>query len=361
MEPIHVTKTYLPDRNKYDLLIDRIWDKGHVTNNGPLAQELTQKLKTHLDVRNLQWVNNGTTALQLAIHTLGLKGSILTTPFSYVATANSIIWEQCTPIFVDIDPNTFSLDATLLASNMRDDTVAIMAVHIYGYPCDIDVIHTFANKMKIPVIYDAAHTFGCKYRGKALSSYGDMSTISFHATKVYHTIEGGCVISNNSDHARQIKLATTHGHAFDEYIQVGMNGKNTEFHAAIGLLNLDFFEEVVSGRKRVFDFYFDNLKNSGLTIINPGMYEDFEYNYSYFPVLFNTETELLETIAHLNEEQIFPRRYFYPSLNTLKYLNPMPCPVSEDISKRILCLPLYHNLALSDAQKIVNAVSLVTV
>lgn len=357
LENIYVTKTYLPNQKKYQELTAKIWEDRYVTNNGPLAKRLQHNLKKHLEVNHLQWVNNGTTALQMAIRSLDKTGSILTTPFTYVATANSIVWQECTPVFVDIDPHTLNIDASKIEDKITDDTIAILAVHVYGYPCDVDLIEKIALKNELKVIYDASHCFGSKLRNCSLASYGDIATISFHATKVYHTIEGGCTISKSKEVDDNIRLMVTHGHKYDQYEQVGINGKNSEFHAAIGILNLEIFNEVVTGRKAVFEKYVDTLPTDKIRFLNPENYKDFQYNYAYFPVVFESEKTVLTLINRLEKKRIFPRRYFYPSLNTLSYLNKSECPVAEDISKRVLCLPLYHDLSDKHIQMIVDEIT----
>jgi len=353
---IHVTKTYLPGLQKYVELLSEVWERNYVTNNGPLATKLEQRLVEYLDEPYFSWMSNGTIALQIALESYKLEGNILTTPFTYVATANSIVWQKCVPIFVDIEEDGFSIDPAKLDNAITPDTCAILAVHVYGYPCDVDALATYSEKMGLKLIYDASHTFGCKYRGRALAGYGDLATLSFHATKVYHTIEGGGIVSHNTELATKIKLSTTHGHAFEEYLQVGINAKNSELHAGIGLLNLDTLEEVILGRKGIFNQYLEAFSNTGLFMLDPANYQDFEYNYAYAPVLFNSEEELLNIIEELNQHNIFPRRYFYPALNTLPYLNPNSCPRSESVAKRMLCLPLYHDLEPENVDLVISVV-----
>lgn len=356
MNRIHVTKTYLPNRKKYAQLLDGIWDSNYVTNDGPLAKKLEDELSAYLNCSNLHWLCNGTIALQLAIHCMDLTGEILTTPFTYVATANSIIWEKCTPVFVDIDPNTFNIDVAKLKALTTPKTSAILAVHIYGYPAPVEVLQQYATNHDLKLIYDGAHAFGSEYQGRSLVEYGDITTLSFHATKVFHTIEGGAVVINNEKFAEKLKLAATHGHRYADFLQVGINAKNSELHAAVGLLNLDIFDQVLSGRKRVFEHYLKLLEQTSLYFLKPDQFEDFSYNYAYLPALFPNEKLLLHTLKALQDADIFPRRYFYPALNTLPYLNKTECPVAEDISKRILCLPLYHDLPLADVNRIVSII-----
>lgn len=356
MNKIYVTKTYLPDRKKYAQLLDTIWDSNYVTNDGPLANQLERELSAYLNCSNLHWLANGTVALQLAIHCLELTGEILTTPFTYVATANSIIWEKCTPVFVDIDPRTFAIDVTKLEEQRTLRTSAILAVHIYGYPAPAKALQEFATAHRLKLIYDGAHAFGSSYKGKSLTRYGDVTTLSFHATKVFHTIEGGGVVVNDEKLAMHMKLAATHGHRYTDYLQVGINAKNSELHAGIGLLNLQTFNQVVAGRKKVFEHYLEQLKETSLYFLEPGQHEDFTYNYAYMPALFPNEKTLLHAVELLNEANVLPRRYFYPALNTLPYLNKTECPVAEDISKRILCVPLYHDLPLADVDRIAGII-----
>ncbi|WP_197539479.1 DegT/DnrJ/EryC1/StrS family aminotransferase [Nonlabens marinus] len=353
---VHVTKTYLPDLQKYTELLRKVWNRNYVTNNGPLAIELEQRLAQYLGESHLAWMSNGTIALQIAIDSLNLTGSILTTPFTYVATANSILWQKCTPIFVDIEESGFSIDPKKLDNMIAPDTTGILAVHVYGYPCDVDALASYADLKGLKLIYDASHTFGCEYRGKALAGYGDLATLSFHATKVFHTIEGGGVVSHHKDLAEKIKLSTTHGHKFDDYSQVGTNGKNSELHAGVGLLNLEGFHNVVLGRKNIFDRYLKAFSHTDLFMLDPSSYRDFKYNYAYAPVLFSSEDELLKVVEELNQQNIYPRRYFYPALNTLPYLNPNSCPRAESVSKRMLCLPLYHDLELESVDTVISVV-----
>ncbi|WP_031428570.1 DegT/DnrJ/EryC1/StrS family aminotransferase [Flavimarina sp. Hel_I_48] len=352
MNEIYVTKTYLPEREKYDEILDKIWQTNYVTNHGPYGEKLESALSNYLDCPHVHWLSNGTVALQLAIHCLNLKGEILTTPFTYVATANSIMWEKCTPVFVDIDPHTFAIDHKELKKHITSRTSAILAVHIYGYPAPVKELQEFSDEHNLKLIYDGAHAFGSFYTGKSLANFGDITTLSFHATKVFHTIEGGAVVTNIEELSECLSLGATHGHRYEEYIQEGINAKNSELHAGIGLLNLKNFQHIVNGRKKVFEHYLSHLNATVLYILKPDYFEDFTYNYAYFPVVFPSEMILLQAEKSLNKENIFPRRYFYPALNTLPYLNTSSCPVAEDISKRILCLPLYHDLPLADVDRI---------
>jgi len=339
---INVTKSFMPPFEEYEKYLKKIWESGYLTNQGPCVQELEAKLKKFLGVEYFHYVNNGTIALQLALHALDiLDGEVITTPFSFAATTTSILWEHCTPVFVDIDENTLEIDPNKIEEKITDKTRAIMAVHVFGYPCDVKKIKEIADKHNLKVIYDAAHAFGTKYMGQSLLSYGDVSTCSFHATKVYHTVEGGACVTNSPIVNEKLDLMKRFGFNKEDYKEVGINAKSSEFHAAMGLANYPYINEVIQKRKNISELY-DSLL-TGL-VKRPTVVDDLEYNYAYYPVIFKDEEELLTVFKELNSQDIYPRRYFYPSLNTLPYLEYVNCPISEDISKRIACLPLYPDL-----------------
>ena len=354
---INVTKTYLPPFEEYSAILKRAWDNAWITNNGELVQELELKLKEYLNVDNLLFAGNGTIVLQMALKVLDITKEVITTPFSYVATTNAILWEGCKPVFVDIDLNTFCIDASKIEAAITPDTQAIVATHVYGLPCDVEAIEIIAKKHRLKVIYDGAHGFGCTYKGKSLLSYGDISTCSFHATKIFHTVEGGCIISNDKDTYNKLSLYRSFGHKSDEYFSIGINGKNSEFHAAMGLAMFPKVSAIITEREKVFDQY-----NSLLPFcLRKPVYQlpDFDYNYSYYPVLFKDEEELLKVIAALQENEIYPRRYFYPSLNTLPHVigTMTSCPVSEDVCSRVLCLPLYPGLRCREIEQISSVIT----
>lgn len=351
---INVTKTYLPDFEKYTSTLKRAWDKAWLTNNGELVQELESKLKSYLKVENLFYTNNGTIPLQMAIKALGITKEIITTPFSYVATTNAIIWEGCKPVFVDIDLNTFCIDANKIEASITSNTQAILATHVYGIPCDVEKIEQIAKKHGLKVIYDAAHSFGTLYKNKQLLSYGDIATCSFHATKLFHTVEGGCVIANDAAIAEKLMLFRQFGHIYDEYYSVGINAKNSEFHAAMGLCVLPMIDEIITDRLRISTLYDQGLVS---LLQKPQIPADTKYNYSYYSVVFPSEDILLKVLQSLNVSEIFPRRYFFPSLNTLPFIENQKCPISEDISKRILCLPLYYGMEEYDIDLIIQKIN----
>ena len=316
-----------------------------------MVQELEAKLKAYLGVKHLFFVSNGTIALQIAIKALDLHDEVITTPFSYVATTSSLVWEGCQPVFVDIDPNTLCIDPDLIEAAITPRTTAILATHVYGIPCDVEKIRSIAEKHHLNVIYDAAHTFAVKYLGKSLVSYGDISTLSFHATKIFHTVEGGAIITDDDELAHKISYMRNFGHKGQEdFWGVGINGKNSEFHAAMGLCNLPHVPEIMAARKLICELYDELLAGSGLT--RPIIPEGTDYNYAYYPVLFPSEDALIQVRDRLNEIQIYPRRYFYPSLNDLPYVKQSPFPIAETASPCVLCLPLYLELTISEIDKI---------
>ncbi len=344
----------MPSISVYEDLVKDIWRREWLTNNGPCSVELEKKLKEYLEVSNFLFVGNGTIAIQLAIKSLELKGEIITTPFSYVATTTSILWENCTPVFVDIETDHLCINPKLIEQAITPYTSAILATHVYGNPCDVEAIQKIADNHGLKVIYDGAHAFGVKYNNKSLFSYGDISTLSFHATKLFHTIEGGGISFNDNDLYKKLFLLRSFGHIGDEYYSIGINGKNSEFHAAMGLAIFPQIEDIINRRKKISDLY-DTLI-LGLPIQRHTLREGTTYNYAYYPILFNHEADLIRVKNHLQINDVNTRRYFYPSLNNLPYVMNNPCPVSEDVSARALCLPLYPDLSLQDVEKIVELI-----
>lgn len=349
---INVTKAFLPPIEEYQELIKSIWENSWLTNNGPLVRKLEEQLKEYLAVENLLFVSNGTIALQIALKALNLTGEIITTPFSYCATTTSILWENLKPVFVDIEPETFNINADLIEAAITEKTSAIMATHVYGRPCDVEKIEKIALKYQLKVIYDGAHCFGATYKGKSVLSFGDITTCSFHATKVFHTIEGGSIICNDKELLKKLGYYRSFGHNNDDYYMMGINGKNSEFHAAMGLCNLPKVGDIIEKRRIISEKY-DSLLNWEKLERPTQNIAGFDYNYAYYPVILASEEKLQAVTAALKSEEITPRRYFYPSLNQLPYLDFYnPCPVSESYSLRALSLPLYYDLALNDVEKI---------
>lgn len=350
---IPVTKPFLPPIEEYDTYVKGIWQRHWLTNNGPLVNELELRIKQYLGVPHMLFINNGTVALQIAIRALDLKGEIITTPFSFMATTSSIIWEMCKPVFVDIDPGTLNIDPAKIEAAVTPQTTAILATHVYGNPCDIDAIDVIAKKHNLKVIYDAAHCFGTLYKGKSVFNYGDISTTSFHATKLYHTIEGGAVFTSDPELLKTMAYMRNFGfHGTEEFACVGINGKNSEFHAAMGLVNLKYIDEILAKRKEHFLYYNELLKNMQTT--QQVLDKNSVYNYSYYPIIFNTEADLKKAEEQLNASWIYPRRYFYPALHTVNFVDKYECNHCLDISKRVMCLPLYHELTTEEIHLIIR-------
>lgn len=349
---IPVTKPFLPPQAAYEYYLSGIWKRQWLTNMGPLASELEMKLKEYLQVNHLLFVTNGTVALQMAIKALDLKGEIITTPFSFVATTSSIVWEGCTPVFVDIDKDSLNIDVSLIEAAITPNTSAVLATHVYGNPCDVVAIEKIAKKHKLKVIYDGAHAFGVQVNGKSIFEYGDISTCSLHATKLYHTIEGGLVFTQDPEVLK--KLAYIRNFGFDgpeAFAELGINGKNSEFHAAMGLANLDYISKINAQRKLLTERYNNMLVD--LKAHRPVLHPEANLNNAYYPLVFDDEKMMLETIEYLKLHEVFTRRYFYPSLaNTLPYLEPKNFKVTDSVAKRILCLPLYYDLTIEEVDLI---------
>lgn len=332
-----------------------IWERARLTNNGPLLLQLEEELSRYLGVPYVHFLANGTIALQLAIRALELTGEIITTPFSYVATTSAILWEHCTPVFVDIEDRTFCLDAHLIEAAITPRTSAILATHVYGYPCDVVLIEAIAQRHGLKVIYDGAHAFGTRVAGRSLLSYGDVSACSFHATKLFHTGEGGALVLNNRQLSQKINLLKSFGHVGDEHLVAGINGKNSELHAAMGLCLLPRVGGFIAARAALHAAYRHEL--AGLPLAYPLLPAHTAYNYAYFPVLFAHERQMLHAKALLAEHGVDTRRYFFPSLNQLPYLPAAaPCPVSEAVAARVLCLPFYPQLTAAQVVHITGLV-----
>ena len=353
---INVTKTFLPPIEEYTKQVQRAWDKQWLTNRGELVLELEEKLKKYLTVSNIIVTNNGTVPLQIALKLLGKEGEVITTPFSYVATTAAIVWENCKPIFVDIHPEYLTIDETKIEEAITTKTTAILATHVFGNPCHVEAIEAIALKYNLKVIYDAAHCFGVTHHGKAIFEYGDVSTCSFHATKLFHTGEGGAMFAN--DKALQQQLFYSHNFGHDgplAFHGLGINGKISELQAAMGLAVLPHIDNILAERKKVVDFYNANLDWSKLQSLK--IRENTQWNYSYYPVIFKTEEIVLSVQQKLNKSKIFPRRYFYPSLNTIDFCFGNKMPISESMAARILCLPLSVGLLMEDLESIVKIIN----
>ncbi len=342
---INVTQPFLPPIEEYLAQVQRAYDNNWLTNRGELVLELEDKIQNYLgaDVKPLV-MNNGTIPLQIALKLLGNGGEIITTPFSYVATTSTIVWEGCIPVFVDIDPVYWTIDETKIEEAITDKTTCIMATHVFGNPCNVEEIERIAKKYNLYVIYDAAHCFGVKYKGKSIFDWGDISTCSFHATKVFHTGEGGATFVNNQDLYEKVYYSHNFGHNGPEAFHgVGINGKISELNAAMGLAMLPYMDEILEKRNEICDSY-GSLFKQDHKITKLKLRAQTQWNGAYFPIVMNSEDDLLSLVQKLNTKDIFPRRYFFPSLNYLPYTIYEEKKNSESIAKRILCLPVFYNL-----------------
>lgn len=353
-KPIYVTMPTLAPLADVEDLLKGVWSSGIMTHNGPLLQRFEKEVKDWHGAKYHTVVVNGTVALQMAIKALELKGEIITTPFSFIATTSAILHEGCTPVYVDIDPETLTMDPTKIEVAITDKTVAIMPVHVFGNSCYIEAIDAIAKKHNLKVIYDACHSVGVKYKGHSVFNYGDVSCTSYHATKMLNSGEGGGCYTTNEALDAKLKRIRFFGFSEDKanVVEVGSNFKMTEVHAAVGLANLSYLQAALDDRKTKY-MHFKERLSANPTLKFQKIIDD--CNYSYFPVIFDSEDALLKVEAALAADKIFARRYFYPSLNTFTDIVPyQPMPVSEDISKRILCMPLYKDLPMEDVDRIID-------
>lgn len=354
---IFVTKPFLPPLDEYSDYLEQIWESGILTHNGPMVQELEKKLKEKMNIDYISCLSNGTMALQLAIKALNLEGEIITTPFTFIATTSSIIWERCTPVFVDINKKTFNINEEKIEEKITDKTVAILGVHVFSNPCNIEKIDEIAKSYNLKVIYDAAHAAFVNYKGKPLVEAGDISAISFHATKLFNTIEGGACVTNDKVIDEKIKELRFFGfNSKKEIVGEGTNAKMNEVQAAMGLSVLKYIDKILQTRQEKYEHYVEKLNN--ISWITFQKIDNESYNYSYMPVVFDTEERLLRVLEKLNLNNVFPRRYFYPSLDKVEILNGgiSNCVNSRGLSKKILCLPLYHELKNIEIEKICEVI-----
>lgn len=356
---IPVTKPFLPNREKLNQYLDGIYERNWLTNNGPLVQELTRRLEEYLGVENLLLVSNGTLALQIAYRALGINEPVngqpaeaITTPFTFIATASSLKWDGIQPVFADIDPATWCLAPKNIEAKITPQTRAIVPVHVFGNACDVVAIDAIAQKHNLIVIYDAAHAFGVKYKGESLLKHGDAATLSFHATKLFHSIEGGAIVFKRKEDLERAKRMINFGLTGPETIdELGINAKMNEFQAAMGLCVLDEIENNLATRKELWEAYREGLADKlQFQRLQPHSTQ----NYAYVPVLFGSEDSMKAVMASLHEQDIYPRRYFYPSLELVDLYSGDACPVSSDTAKRILCLPIYNGL---DADKVISVMT----
>ena len=349
MKPIQVTEPYLPPFEEYVGYLKGIWERNWLTNQGPLVQELEQQLQAYHGLSMpVHCVTNGSLGLQIALKALGVKGEVVTTPFSYVATTACPLWEGCTVKFADIEPDTLTIDPQAVEAAITSKTEAILATHVFGNPCDVEALDALGAKHGLAVIYDAAHAFGVTYKGKSILDYGDASMVSLHATKLMHAVEGGFIVAKDPAVSEKMEWMRRFGHKGPEVFHgVGMNAKMSELHAAMGLCNLNHIGTILERRKAICEIYDQALLGIQDSSPESIVYRDgATRNFAYYPVLFESESELLDAVARLESKGVFPRRYFYPALDEVPELQRegSPCSISSGVSNRILCLPLSDSM-----------------
>ena len=350
---VYVTSPYLPNKKKLFSKINEIYKSKQLTNYGPNVQKLEKTLQKRFNIKHVIAVANGTLGIQLALQALKIRGEVITSPFSYLATTSAILWQNLTPVFADIDLNSYNISPEQIKLNITPNTKAILPVHVFGNANQIEQINKISKLYKLHVVYDASHCFDIKYKNKSILTHGDCSVVSFHATKIFHTIEGGAIFTNNKKLASQIRSLINFGYVGKKIKNVGINCKMNEFEAILGLLVLKDLEKIKKNRKKNHEMYINSLisKDYNFQIRN----KHCNNNYSYFPIAFKSEKKLMKAVSRLAKFNIFPRRYFYPSLNTIKvYGSNKKCPNAESLSKKILCLPQYYHLDKKNIIKIAN-------
>ena len=364
-KPIYVTSPLLPSLEDFTFLLKEIWESKMLTNNGNFHQKLEEELAKYLKVPYLSLFTNGTLPLITALQAMRITGEVITTPFSFVATTHSLWWNVIKPVFVDIEPETCNLDPSKIEAAITPRTTAIMPVHVYGKPCKTKEIQEIANKYGLKVIYDAAHAFGVEINGESILNFGDMATLSFHATKVYNTLEGGALVVHDEQTKKRIDYLKNFGFASEtEVVAPGINSKVDEVRAAYGLLNLKQVDHAINSRRKVAIRYRDELQGvKGITFFNdiPGV----RHNYSYFPIFINAEEYGMtrdELYFKMKEYNVFGRRYFYPLISTfstyrgLDSANPDNLPVATQMSNNVICLPMHHALSENEVEYILQII-----
>lgn len=364
-KPIYVTSPLLPSLEDFTFLLKEIWESKMLTNNGNFHQKLEEELAKYLKVPYLSLFTNGTLPLITALQAMRITGEVITTPFSFVATTHSLWWNGIKPVFVDIEPETCNLDPSKIEAAITPRTTAIMPVHVYGKPCKTKEIQEIANKYGLKVIYDAAHAFGVEINGESILNFGDMATLSFHATKVYNTLEGGALVVHDEQTKKRIDYLKNFGFASEtEVVAPGINSKVDEVRAAYGLLNLKQVDHAINSRRKVAIRYRDELQGvKGITFFNdiPGV----RHNYSYFPIFINAEEYGMtrdELYFKMKEHNVFGRRYFYPLISTfstyrgLDSANPDNLPIVTQMSNNVICLPMHHALSENEVEYILQII-----
>ena len=354
--PIHVTRPSLAPLEELLPYLERIWDSGIMTHNGPLVQRFEKELAKYLDVPDVVCVSNGTSALQLAIRALDISGEIITTPFTFIATTNIISWERCTPVFVDICPDTWNIDADLIGASITPKTTAILAVHVFGAPCNTNKLTAIAEQYNLKLVYDAAHAIAVRQNGSSLLNHGNISTLSFHATKLLNTAEGGACVADDPKVSERLRRMRFFGfNETKEVVDIGINAKMTEISAALGLTNLKHLDATLANRRSRYELYQHCL--SDCSYIQFQSFQPDEYNYGYMPILLDSQVRLESVLTSLVKNDIYPRRYFHPALHTLKcFEHRTSLPVTERVAENIICLPLYDTLSKDDIERICNLI-----
>lgn len=364
-KPIYVTQPYLPPLEELIPYLEKIWDNKILTNGGPFHQQLEKALCEYLGVEHIALFANGTIALVTALQALRITGEVITTPYSFVATAHSLLWNGIKPVFADIDPNTLNLDPSKIEAAITPQTTAIMPVHVYGHPCDVDAIQKIADNYNLRVIYDAAHAFGVKCHCGSVLNHGDLSVLSFHATKVFNTFEGGAIICPDAKTKQRIDHLKNFGFV-DEVTVVapGINGKMSELNAAVGLLQLQHIDEALKHRQEIDAHYREALTNvKGIRCVNDAGEQ--AANYAYFPIMVEDDYPLSRDQLYfkLREHNIFARRYFYPLISEfsmyrgLRSATPDNLPVASKAAEQVICLPIYPNLSHHKQQRIIQIIA----
>lgn len=352
-QPINVTRAFLPPREEFDDLLDQVFATRVLTNNGPLHRRLESAIRERLEAPHLLLMANGTVAIQLALRALEVKDEVITTPFSYVATTSAILWEGLKPVFADIQEDTLCIDPDRIEEAITPRTTAILATHVFGIPCDVERIETIANRHGLKVIYDAAHAFDVHIKGRPITAFGDASTLSFHATKLFHTVEGGATVVHNPEHEQRLRLMRSFGHIYDEHFGLGVNAKMSEMHAAMGLAVLPYTERNVMERGALTSRYDAALAD--LPVTRQTIPGHVTRNYAYYPVFLKDLEQREAVLECLARHQVFARRYFYPSLDALPYVQSVACPVSRSMAGRALCLPLYNGMTEDEQDRVISA------
>lgn len=363
LEPIYVTQPSLPPLKEFVKDLEKIWDSKHITNGGPYHKKLEEALAKYLGVKYVSLFSNGTLALMCAIKALDVKGEVITTPFSFVATTHSLWWNNIKPVFVDIEDKHLNLNTKLVEDAITSKTTAIMPVHVYGNPCDVQELEKIAKKHKLKIIYDAAHAFNVNIENNSILNYGDLSVLSFHATKVFNTIEGGAIISHTEEMKKKIDMLKNFGITSDTTVEtVGINAKMNDIQAAYGLLQLKYVDGYIKNRKTVIERYRNGLNNiEGVSYLEeiPGV----KHNYAYFPILINKNEYGIsrdEVYERLKEYNIFGRRYFYPLISEFEPYKKLKSSKKSNLqiaikkAEEVLCLPLYDGLEEGIVDKIIN-------